>query len=240
MTELTAPSAPADAWLIERANGKKDAVLSLPTDDMAEGDKAHALVKRDRLQEVAPSAPLPEPKEWNKADHHASCRPSDSRLVWQCGQCGHVAAADDIDARLQEEIATAQALREHIAKQDEVFTAKLTEINAASCDYEERTEAALAAAERRLQDEIAKREGAERDYEACRELLSVHNLGGMTDYNDGPMKRALAAESRAAALQKELYGAHRLLRQAFKHLPPTAVGLLHEIDAALSKESPDE
>jgi hypothetical protein len=60
MTELTAPSAPADAWLIERANGKKDAVLSLPTDDMAEGDKAHALVKRDRLQEVAPSAPLPE------------------------------------------------------------------------------------------------------------------------------------------------------------------------------------
>jgi hypothetical protein len=110
----------------------------------------------------------------------------------------------DLRARLQEEIATAQALREHIAKQDEVFTAKLTEINAASCDYEERTEAALAAAERRLQDEIAKREGAERDYEACRELLSVHNLGGMTDYNDGPMKRALAAESRAAALQKEL------------------------------------
>jgi hypothetical protein len=295
MTELTAPSAPADAWLIERANGKKDAVLSLPTDDMAEGDKAHALVKRDRLQEVAPSAPLPEertvsvrelvrllegsagntdtdwrlpePKEWNKADHHASCRPSDSRLVWQCGQCGHVAAADDIDARLQDEIATVQALREHIAKQDEVFTAKLTEINAFSCEYEERTEAALAAAERRLQDEIAKREGAERDYEACRELLSVHNLGGMTDYNDGPMKRALAAESRAAALQKELEAVRKdaamfrsiansevvvtrmeggfIVRRANEsgldskswHAGKT---LAEAIDAALSKESPNE
>jgi hypothetical protein len=163
------------------------------------------------------NAPLPEPKEWNKADHHASCRPSDSRLVWQCGQCGHVAAADDIDARLQ--------------------------------------------------DEIAKRGSAERDYEACRELLSVHNLGGMTDYNDGPMKRALAAESRAAALQKELEAVRKdaamfrsiansevvvtrmeggfIVRRANEsgldskswHAGKT---LAEAIDAALSKESPNE
>jgi hypothetical protein len=56
----------------------------------------------------------------------------------------------------------------------------------------------------RLQEEIAKREMAERDYAACRELLSIHNLGGMTDYNDGPMKRALAAESRLQEAEKRL------------------------------------
>jgi hypothetical protein len=41
-----------------------------------------------------------EPQRWNKADHHASCHPTDSSLVWQCGQCGHVAAADDVDAHI--------------------------------------------------------------------------------------------------------------------------------------------
>jgi hypothetical protein len=39
-------------------------------------------------------------ERWNKADHHASCHPTDSSLVWQCGQCGHVAAADDVDAHI--------------------------------------------------------------------------------------------------------------------------------------------
>lgn len=41
---------------------------------------------------------------------------------------------------------------------------------------------------------------AERERDAVKELLSIHNLGGMTDYNDGPMKRALAAEARADAM----------------------------------------
>jgi hypothetical protein len=147
---------------------------------------------------TAPSAPLPE--DWNKADHHASCRPSDSSLVWQCGQCGHVAAADDIDARLQ--------------------------------------------------DEIAKRGSAERDYEACRELLSVHNLGGMTDYNDGPMKRALAAESRAAALQAKIdalmleYCPNEMTPEQIDEWGRHQVGISPDegvVDsrAALSKESPE-
>lgn len=38
-------------------------------------------------------------------------------------------------------------------------------------------------------------EKAEADLHAAQELLSIHNLGGMTDYNDGPMKRALKAEA---------------------------------------------
>jgi hypothetical protein len=200
---------------------------------------------------TAPSAPLPE--DWNKADHHASCRPSDSSLVWQCGQCGHVAAADDIDARLRNQAAQITGRHQYVGQDYEFRIERLTE----------RAEAA----ERRLQDEIAKREGAERDYEACRELLSVHNLGGMTDYNDGPMKRALAAESRAAALQKELEAVRKdaamfrsiansevvvtrmeggfIVRRANEsgldskswHAGKT---LAEAIDAALSKESPNE
>jgi len=42
-----------------------------------------------------------------------------------------------------------------------------------------------------------------RKYEACHSLLAIHNLGGMTDYNDGPVRRALLAESRLATLTEK-------------------------------------
>ena len=42
----------------------------------------------------------------------------------------------------------------------------------------------------------------EADLSACRELLAVYNIGGMTDYEDGPMKRALKAEAALAAAKK--------------------------------------
>lgn len=43
----------------------------------------------------------------------------------------------------------------------------------------------------------------EADLAAMRELHCVYNLGGMTDYNDGPMKRALAAEAELARLREQ-------------------------------------
>lgn len=49
---------------------------------------------------------------------------------------------------------------------------------------------------------------AEKDAAAVRELMNVYNLGGWTDAV-GPMKRALAAEQRADALQVELASANR-------------------------------
>lgn len=54
-----------------------------------------------------------------------------------------------------------------------------------------------------IEDFKLRADSAERDLSACRELLSAHNLGGMTDYNDGPMKRALAAESALRAMTEE-------------------------------------
>ena len=60
----------------------------------------------------------------------------------------------------------------------------------------------LAAAERIIVDLETELTTCQAELAAVRELLSIHNLGGMTDYNDGPMKRALAAERRLAELEK--------------------------------------
>lgn len=56
---------------------------------------------------------------------------------------------------------------------------------------------------RERDEALARAVGAEQDRDAVRELLSIHNLGGMTDYTDGPMKRALAAEKRLREVERE-------------------------------------
>jgi ribA/ribD-fused uncharacterized protein len=77
------------------------------------------VMERAAERQKAVEAGVEEPQRWNKADHHASCHPTDSSLVWQCGQCGHVAAADDVDAhiagltaRLRDEQSENEVLRE--------------------------------------------------------------------------------------------------------------------------------
>jgi hypothetical protein len=49
--------------------------------------------------------------------------------------------------------------------------------------------------ERELAAARAERAEWKRKYDACHSLFTIHNMGGMTDYNDGPVRRALAAEA---------------------------------------------
>jgi hypothetical protein len=124
----TAPSAPADAWLIERANGKKDAVLSLPTDDMAEGDKAHALVKRDRLQQVT-SAPLPEEPSgmiwndsgaWMQYARALRARLQETDANWKAAEA-NVSTYMEANLQLENKLRESESrLQEEIAKRGEV------------------------------------------------------------------------------------------------------------------------
>lgn len=56
--------------------------------------------------------------------------------------------------------------------------------------------------ERKLRAAEAEVQQSKRDVEAMRQLLAIHNLGGMTDYTDGPIKRAISAEAELARVRE--------------------------------------
>jgi hypothetical protein len=129
-----------------------------------------------------------------------------------------------IPARMIEEVADAfdtltaelAAARQEFAEWLDAF-GKGLEAHAEVVDERERLAADLA--ERLLATREQREHWAKfafemrRERDAAQELLAMHNLGGHTDYNDGPMRRALATEAdreRLAAMVERVRGCERV------------------------------